>query len=300
MNQLDVIGDVHGRLRPLEELLTHLGYAPLAGIWRHPGGRKAVFLGDLVDRGPDISEVLALVKAMVDAGEAWVVLGNHEYGLLGWYTQNADGAYRRNRRKKYLKFMGPSVALFDHFPEEHQVYLEWFATLPLALEIGGARFVHAYWDTAALRVIPPGAGLNDIGWREPTFPNDIKRLVDLLVKGPEVALPDGYVVVDRQNIAHRHARMYWWLIHRASDLRELVKPDTPALSGLPIPDYARAFGPPAPDEAPLFFGHFGFAECPGRLGANYTCVDFTGAHGKTIGAYRWFGEATLRDDHLVR
>jgi protein phosphatase len=76
----DLIGDVHGCRAELEELLTALGYTldPPA----HPDGRTAVFLGDLVDRGPDTPGVLRLVMAMVAAGTALCVPGNHENKLV--------------------------------------------------------------------------------------------------------------------------------------------------------------------------------------------------------------------------
>ncbi|MBB5852804.1 polynucleotide kinase-phosphatase [Amycolatopsis umgeniensis] len=74
----DVIGDVHGCREELEELLTELGYAD--GV--HPEGRTAVFVGDLVDRGPDTPGVLRRVMAMAEAGSALVVCGNHEQKLV--------------------------------------------------------------------------------------------------------------------------------------------------------------------------------------------------------------------------
>jgi protein phosphatase len=87
----DIIGDVHGCFEELETLLTRLGYR--IGRTRTedggrkysvdaPPGRKAVFLGDLIDRGPGITEVLALVMDMVQAGNALCVPGNHEVKLL--------------------------------------------------------------------------------------------------------------------------------------------------------------------------------------------------------------------------
>ena len=79
----DIIGDVHGCGDELESLLGLLGYAPDAdGVWRHPQGRKAVFVGDLVDRGPRIVEVLKLVMAAEKAGAAIVVPGNHDMKLM--------------------------------------------------------------------------------------------------------------------------------------------------------------------------------------------------------------------------
>jgi protein phosphatase len=78
----DVIGDVHGCATELEQLLATLGYATdAAGAWRHPEGRKAVFVGDLVDRGPRIVDTLRLVMAMVAAGSALAVPGNHDVKL---------------------------------------------------------------------------------------------------------------------------------------------------------------------------------------------------------------------------
>ncbi|MFD5090635.1 polynucleotide kinase-phosphatase [Amycolatopsis thailandensis] len=74
----DVIGDVHGCREELDELLTELGYVD--GV--HPEGRTAVFVGDLVDRGPDTPGVLRRVMAMSEAGSALVVCGNHEQKLV--------------------------------------------------------------------------------------------------------------------------------------------------------------------------------------------------------------------------
>jgi polynucleotide kinase-phosphatase len=78
----DIIGDVHGCADELEELLQRLGYAVDAGHWRHPEGRKAIFVGDLVDRGPGVARVLRTVMTMVEAGTALCVAGNHEAKLL--------------------------------------------------------------------------------------------------------------------------------------------------------------------------------------------------------------------------
>jgi protein phosphatase len=80
----DLIGDLHGCCDELEELLTRLGYAPEAAAWRHPAGRRAVFLGDLVDRGPRVLDTVTLVRGMVEAGTGFCVAGNHDVKLLRW------------------------------------------------------------------------------------------------------------------------------------------------------------------------------------------------------------------------
>ncbi|MFE1927985.1 polynucleotide kinase-phosphatase [Streptomyces asoensis] len=87
----DIIGDIHGCSRELESLLAKLGYAD--GV--HPDGRQAVFVGDLVDRGPDSPGVLRRVMGMVKSGNALCVPGNHEnkYGRLlrGRQVQHTHG-----------------------------------------------------------------------------------------------------------------------------------------------------------------------------------------------------------------
>ncbi|MFT3872647.1 MAG: polynucleotide kinase-phosphatase [Nocardioides sp.] len=83
----DIIGDVHGCASELCSLLTELGWTLEYDDGRavgatHPEGRRAVFVGDLVDRGPDTPGVLRLVMGMVAAGTALCVSGNHEAKLV--------------------------------------------------------------------------------------------------------------------------------------------------------------------------------------------------------------------------
>jgi protein phosphatase len=82
----DIIGDVHGCYDELQELMTNLGYSvERNGDGYHvraPESRKAIFIGDLVDRGPKIPDVLRLVMGMVEAGTALCVPGNHDMKLL--------------------------------------------------------------------------------------------------------------------------------------------------------------------------------------------------------------------------
>ncbi|MFO0889501.1 MAG: polynucleotide kinase-phosphatase [Isosphaeraceae bacterium] len=89
----DIIGDVHGCCDELEALLERLGYrwtvydppGPIlrdAPVWTHPEGRKAIFVGDLVDRGPRVLDTVRLVATMVGAGSALCVPGNHDMKLL--------------------------------------------------------------------------------------------------------------------------------------------------------------------------------------------------------------------------
>ncbi|MDR2615397.1 MAG: polynucleotide kinase-phosphatase [Oscillospiraceae bacterium] len=80
----DIIGDVHGCFGELCALLEKLGYAvdKIKFTAAHPENRRAVFLGDLCDRGPDNIGVLRLVMNMVQSGTAYCVAGNHDVKLL--------------------------------------------------------------------------------------------------------------------------------------------------------------------------------------------------------------------------
>ena len=80
-----------------------LGYRPdeRGGAFRHPE-RQAIFVGDLIDRGPEQLRVLATVKAMVDAGSAQIVMGNHEFNAVAYATEHpvGSGCYLRPHNEK--------------------------------------------------------------------------------------------------------------------------------------------------------------------------------------------------------
>ena len=146
---LDVVGDVHGESAALMALLVQLGY-DAQGC--HPQERKLVFVGDLCDRGPNSVQVIQTVRAMVEAGNAFVVLGNHELNLLrddakdgsGWFFQE-----RVERDERYQPFACPSAL-------ERVQIVAFLAGLPLILERADLRIVHAAWqdpDIARVRAV---------------------------------------------------------------------------------------------------------------------------------------------------
>lgn len=138
----DAIGDVHGCLGELETLLVRLGYAirrddhgrPIDA--EHPDGRRPVFLGDVVDRGPDVAGVLRLVMGMVDAGHALMVQGNHEDKLVkalrGAKVQTAHGLAET------------LVQLEVEGPEFRRRVLDFCSALVAHLFLDGGRLVVAH------------------------------------------------------------------------------------------------------------------------------------------------------------
>ncbi|GAA3057035.1 polynucleotide kinase-phosphatase [Streptomyces glomeratus] len=101
----DIIGDVHGCASELESLLGKLGYVDGA----HPEGRTAVFVGDLVDRGPDSPGVLRRVMSMVASGNALCVPGNHE---------NKFGRHLRGRKVQHTHGLAETIAQMEGESEE--------------------------------------------------------------------------------------------------------------------------------------------------------------------------------------
>ena len=105
----DLIGDIHGCADELDDLLAQLGYvAGDDGVPGHPDGRTAIFLGDLVDRGPRVVDVLKTVMAMTAAGTALCVPGNHE---------NKLGRALRGRNVQITHGLETSLAQLAEEPE---------------------------------------------------------------------------------------------------------------------------------------------------------------------------------------
>ena len=77
----DLIGDIHGHAAELVQLLETLGYSRRGGLYRHPE-RRIIFLGDFIDRGPQIRQVLEIVRPMIESESALAVMGNHELNAL--------------------------------------------------------------------------------------------------------------------------------------------------------------------------------------------------------------------------
>ena len=97
LGPFDIIGDIHACYDELVELLDKLGYHNDDVVYRHPEGRRVVFLGDLFNRGPDNVGVLRLVAAMVDNGQALYVRGNHCQYIYGYFQHYAGREYQRAR-----------------------------------------------------------------------------------------------------------------------------------------------------------------------------------------------------------
>ncbi|MFD5473900.1 polynucleotide kinase-phosphatase [Streptomyces sp. NPDC127105] len=109
----DIIGDIHGCSAELEALLAKLGYAD----GTHPEGRTAVFVGDLVDRGPDSPGVLRRVMSMAESGDALCVPGNHE---------NKYGRHLKGRKVQHTHGLAETIAQMEGESEEFKARVREF------------------------------------------------------------------------------------------------------------------------------------------------------------------------------
>ena len=270
----DIIGDVHGHQAKLESLLDKLGYQKQDGSWAKPG-HKAVFVGDLIDKGPRPAAVLQTVKAMVDAGNALMVIGNHE---LNWIQDAADHtddviAFLDATDKHHCRRRITSA--FKYEPEKLVNMFKWLRSQPLFIEQKDLRVVHACWHAPDIELLKA---------------ENIKSLCDKALAGYRDTYSDIYLAIDRLVAGCDHEfpahlanepvyrsvrqRIQWW-----PEPNVAINPDEIK----PVP--RRGVSPD--DEAPpIFFGHYAMVGKPNTLGKNIAGVDYSAAYGGNLTAYR--------------
>lgn len=307
----DVIGDIHGHADKLEELLNRMGYVQTGSGYRAPQGRQAVFLGDLIDRGPDQMRVLSIVRSMVDSGSARCILGNHEFNAIGYLTddpRNPGEAYRPNRvetpkalknREQHAEFL----AQVEEGSGNHQDWVNWFRTLPVFIDLGGIRVVHGSWDDDSV------AALKNAGWMDGTVLDDVLlgRAYDETVAlgiarkrltcGLELALPKGRFIRDKSGHEHKDVRVADWR-HEATDFRQvaLVPPgQEQQLDGM---DWPAGLELRPIEGSPILIGHHWFQGIPKVESPKLACLDWSAAKDGPLVAYRWDGEDALDNSKL--
>ena len=323
LNGYDVIGDIHGCADKLEALLSRLGYEKSGGAWRHPD-RMAVFLGDYIDRGPQILETLTIIRNMREAGSAECLMGNHEFNAICWNTLKDDdsGEFLRSHNEQHTI---QHAATLEQLAGCYQPWVRWMRTLPLWLELGdlgghGNRLhmVHECWSQDAMDSLKNG---ECHGERLVTGRGDAPCLaesayaraccdkasceyqaVKTLLTGPEMSLPGDTVFRDKDGNVRSSFRVKWWLGmgntcrdmalmggNERDSIPEDVKPEPDSWEALPV-------------EYPTFFGHYWRSpdEAVRLYSPTVACLDFSAVSGGPLVAYRWNrGDTTLRDDRFV-
>lgn len=313
----DVIGDVHGQDGKLEGLLAKMGYVPNGNGYRPPTGHQAIFLGDLIDRGPGQVRVLEIVRTMVDSGNAMCVMGNHEFNAIAYVVEDPwnpgefmrpnhrDSETSRKNRAQHAEFL----AQVGEGSLVHRDWVQWFRLLPVSLNLGGIRAVHGCWDDDAVDILAgagwlPGQCLSDellyqVGRSLPREQeSELVRARKLLTCGLELPLPAGRFILDKSGHKHDEVRIANWRdgaehFHQVA----LVPPGQEAqLAGMEWPAeliISRITG------TPIFVGHHWFQGHPKIESPKLACLDWSAGKGGPLVAYRWDGENELSNDKLV-
>ncbi len=299
---IDVIGDVHGYADHLRALLEQMGYRESRGAYRHRN-RTALFVGDLIDRGPKQIEVYRLVRAMCEAGTAQCVLGNHEFNAIGWVrtdpkTQQPLRAHNDSHWRQHRAFLEQVGS--DGSPL-HVEMIDWFETLPLWVETDDIRVVHACWHDGSRRALD-----NAVDAEGRLTPNGLTtaltrgtaayQAIDVLLKGPEVRLPDGISFVDAEGTQRRQARVKWWSPDATTyRTAAIMGPDLAhQLPDTELPDRRFSYS----DRKPVFFGHYWLSGEPRVECSVAVCLDYSIAKDGALVAYRWSGEDHLTPENI--
>ncbi len=299
----DLIGDIHGHAQKLVQLLERLGYENGATGYCHPT-RQVIFLGDFIDRGEALREhrrLLDIVMTMVENGHALAVMGNHEFNALAFHTEYKGRPLRPHNdknKKQHRAFLNE----FEHAPEQKQKVLDFFKTLPLWLELDGLRVVHACWDQASIDYLQTQTTDQKLTAQLLIDGSDPEHksfaALERVLKGVEVALPEGVSFNDKDGHPRNAVRVQWWRTD-APTLGDMALPfgvDIGFAAALPVPGDIPRYGK---GECPCFVGHYWLRGAPAPLSDNVACLDYSVAKGGHLVAYRFDGERVLSAEKFV-
>lgn len=307
----DIIGDIHGHAYALVALLNKLGYRQEKGAYRHPE-RKVIFVGDYIDRGPNSLEVLQMVKAMVDDGQAIALMGNHEYNAVCFHTPKAGGGYLRPHTYKSIMQHLPTLESLDTRRGQLAYWVAWFKELPLFFETKDLRVIHACWSDKQMQVLGE-YGITDripeqLWEATANEAHPLFTAIEILLKGLEIPLPDGIFFLDKDGHRRENVRARWWTNPAGKKYGELVvahalDPQLIPIEQLKVPEGLTDPGDVYPDSGkPVFFGHYWLRAASPKLfseNKKVCCVDYSVAKKGFLTAYRYDGEATLSVEKFI-
>ena len=269
----DLIGDVHGQAVELTSLLRLLSYTQINGVWQHPE-RTVIFLGDFIDGGINQTEVIDIVRPMIEQNHALAVMGNHEYNAIAYYTKTSEGGYLRPHTQSNKIQHGRFLDAYEQDPINYHNTIEWFKTLPLWLDLGDIRVVHACWDEESMAIIDHGENnkplLSDKLLHTSSIKNTAEyQAIETILKGKEIQLPEGRSFKDNYGKVRTTIRTEWWKSYPAN-------------------------------AAPVFFGHYWMCNAITPQANNAACVDYSVAReGGRLVAYQWDGERNLNTSKFI-
>lgn len=303
----DIIGDVHGCGLSLKLLLVRLGYSKRNGVYFHPT-RKVVFLGDIIDRGPRIREALHLVRDMVDAGNAHIVMGNHEYNYLSYSTsgESVHMPYLREHTSRHRRILEATINQLANHPNDQKDFYAWMMKLPVFLEFETFRVVHACWHKELVQQMLDTTGSNTID-TEFLYHSAVRdtfewTVMDRLLRGTQIKLPNDETMTCRDGFVRKFFRTKFWMKNPELYGEVVFQPDP-----LPSNMLHRVLSQKeldnlyyySPEEKNLFIGHYWCEGTPAPLTKNIACLDYSAVKFGKLVAYRYDFEKELSADKFV-
>lgn len=296
----DIIGDIHGEGDILKNLLIKMGYIRLRNTYIHPF-RKAIFVGDIINRGDKIEECLQIVSSMILANSGFCILGNHEFDLLRYHYLKGTPALRTKYNSIYsrleAKLQKTLLALkVDSFTYNN--YINWIFSLPLWIDTGRIRVVHAAWHQESIETLSNALINRDIKYLidQSFFNKDISDSLKYILKGRHIRIP--------RLSSEREFVVKWWCSIRNLDLKSNMLKDMKTAPNfqLDAEDLKEDKKYPS-DSPPVFFGHYGMhLQSKDKLkpiANNLACVDINHLENKLLVAYRWSGEYILNKNNFI-
>ncbi|WP_367106526.1 metallophosphoesterase [uncultured Psychrobacter sp.] len=283
---IDIIGDIHGYADKLTGLLEQLGYTHNGKYFVPPEGHQALFIGDLIDRGSQQLATLEIVFAMIDAGVAHAVMGNHEYNALAFATLDVEShskKYLRSHTELHARQHEAFLAEIPFGSTLHEYWLKRLYELPLWIETDDACFVHACWDVDSMAVLKPLLTTDNCLTPEGLIQTAQKgsapyEALERVLKGVETPLPNGIVMVDKEGTERSRVRVRWWLDElNKRTIHEIARAPTSALAQIPIDALAENIDFALKTNKPVFVGHYWLAGNPEPLSPQVVCTDYSAA-----------------------
>ncbi len=282
---IDVIGDIHGYADKLIGLLEQLGYVHNGQYFVPPTGHRALFIGDLIDRGAQQVATLEIVFAMLDGDVADAVMGNHEYNALAFATLDPSNPaqYLRSHNEVHTRQHEAFLAEVPFGAEQHQYWLQRLYEIPLWIETEFACFVHACWDVDSMAVLQPFLTDNNCLTEQGLIATSKEGSVEFdalerVLKGVETPLPKGIVMVDKEGTKRTRVRVRWWLdeLHKRT-IHEVARAPASALAQIPKDILAENIDFALKTQKPVFVGHYWLTGEPKPLSPQVACTDYSAA-----------------------
>lgn len=243
---------------------------------------------------------------MVEAGQAHCIMGNHEYNALGWVTPALPGsgkAFVREHTPRHARLIDETLTQFAQHPGDWHDFIQWFYTLPLFVDAGRFRLVHACWDhqlIAQLRAQYPNGRIDEHFVQASAVSGSFASTVcNRLLRGTDMRLPDGLTLTGGDGLTRAFFRTKFWEEDPQTYGDIVFQPDAlpEEVARAPLSHSQKnALLRYSEDEPLLFVGHYWRSGHPAPIRANLACLDYSAVLYGKLAAYRLDDETRI-DPH---